>query len=85
MIYVNIARVEGYESAKNKWTPELSRHVPNIPKILVGIKDFEESTTDQTKYGTKIAKEIGAEKYLECDLMTGKGVKDVFDEVSLLT
>jgi GTPase SAR1 family protein len=37
--------------------------------------------SDSMEYGREIAKAMGAHTYLECDLLSGKGVKALFDEV----
>ena len=71
----------------------MSHHCPNTPVILVGTKlDLREDkeTIEKLKEkkmapilypeGLKMAKEIGAGKYLECSALTQKGLKNVFDE-----
>ncbi len=47
--------------------------------MIEAVGRMKEDVTEERK----LAREIGAEKYVECELMSMKGVKDVFDEVSL--
>ena len=59
-----------------------------MPFLLVGIQDPPNDALDtasrkkaRVDEGTKLAREIGAEKYVECELTSQRGVKNVFDEV----
>lgn len=76
-----------------QWYPEVSHHCPSTPIILVGtkldlrddketIEKLKEKKVSPVFYtdGLKMAKEIGAQKYLECSALTQKGLKTVFDE-----
>lgn len=57
--------------------------------ILVGVKDDGGSDEggpgpelgEDAEYGRRVAKDIGALMYLECDLVSYNGLKNVFDEV----
>jgi len=54
-------------------------------RLLVGIERFENETgtaVNRTECGTNPAGEIGAEKYLKCDLMTMGEVKVMFTVIS---
>ncbi len=64
---------------------------PGVPFILVGVNDETNDNEmlggavemgEKMEWGKKFAKDMYAERYLECDLATMKGVKTVFDEVS---
>jgi small GTP-binding protein len=82
---------EEYKSARDKWAPELKHFCAGNPIILLGIKNPDgdgeaepgkiTELGDDLEYGRDIAKEIGAIMYLECDLLTGKGLKETFDQV----
>ena len=71
------------ENVTAKWKPELAHFCPNVPIILVGTKidlrDDEETikqlksrkqTAISYEEGVKMAKEIGASKYVECSSLT---------------
>ena len=82
-----------YKYICNDCFPDVSHHCPKIPIILVGTKlDLleDEVTLEDLKQknispittaeGVKLAMEINAVTYMECSSLTGKGVKEVFEE-----
>ena len=84
---------DSYENICNDCFPDVSLHCPNTPIILVGTKvDLldDEVTLENLKQsnispittaeGVKLAREINAAAYMECSSLTGKGVKEVFEE-----
>jgi len=82
-----------YENVKLKWHPEVTHFNPKTPIVLVGTKlDLRENpeTIESLKennlepipseMGEKLAKEVGAAKYLECSALTQKNLPAVFEE-----
>lgn len=78
---------------RDQWYPEIDHHAPGVPIILVGTKlDLrdDEATKDslrqkkmapiQYEQAVMVAKEIKAQKYLECSALTQRNLKSVFDE-----
>jgi Ras-related C3 botulinum toxin substrate 1 len=76
-----------------QWYPEIDHHAPGVPIILVGTKlDLrdDENTKEslrqkkmapiQYEQAVMVAKEIKAQKYLECSALTQRNLKSVFDE-----
>lgn len=93
LICFSVVSPPSYENARNKWNPEIMHHCPTTPKLLVGTKTDLRNDADtmarladkkmqpiQVDQGEKLAKEIGAVKYLECSALTQQGLKNVFDE-----
>jgi len=82
-----------FENVASKWYLEINHHCPSTPIILVGMKiDLRENseilerlrdkslTVVTPEEGVKMAKDIGAAKYMECSSLTQKGLKELFDE-----
>jgi len=82
-----------YDNIRHRWMPELQRHCPNVPIILVATKIDLRNDSDVlaklktmgertlTKQdGEKLAKEIGAVAYVECSSKTMENVNEVFDK-----
>ena len=76
-----------------QWYPEIEHHAPNVPIILVGTKlDLREDQVTAAQLRSKkmepvsyeqavaVAREIKAQKYLECSALTQRNLKAVFDE-----
>mmetsp|Transcript_63357 Transcript_63357/g.174294 ORF Transcript_63357/g.174294 Transcript_63357/m.174294 type:complete len:198 (+) Transcript_63357:120-713(+) len=87
----SVLNPESLQNAKSKWLPELEKHSPGTPVVLVGTKiDAREDpnqvsrlrTVNQvpvsTEAGSRVAEEMGL-RYMECSAMTQMGLKDVFD------
>ncbi|KAK0131590.1 Rho-related GTP-binding protein RhoU [Merluccius polli] len=80
----------------NAWVPEVRRHRPGAPLVLVGTQlDLREDVQvliqlarDQeqpvgTDDGRRLAREIGAAGFTECSALTQKNLKDAFDSAIL--
>lgn len=75
-----------------QWYPEMAHFCENVPLILVCTKtDLREdqqtlslmaaqgTTPINASEGERVAKEIGARRYMECSAKARKGVGEVFD------
>jgi len=83
----NVVHRPSFENVRTKWYPELNKHCPGVPIILVGTKiDLRNDPSYQGRTisyeeGRRMARDINAEMYLECSALTMEGVKDIFDNV----
>ena len=93
LVCFSVVLPSSYVNVSEKWAPEVVHNCPNIPFVLVGTQvDLRDDISVQRKLakmkqrpvtrelGLKLAKEIGASKYVECSALTQRGIKDVFDE-----
>lgn len=82
---------------REKWFPEVHHHCPGVPCLIVGtqvdLRDDQQVRDKLQKQrmapvrkedGERMAKELGAVKYVECSALTQYKLKDVFDEVGCL-
>jgi cell division control protein 42 len=97
LVCFSVTSPASFENVKEKWFPEVHHHCPGVPCLIVGTQiDLRDDaqvieklarqkqrpvTTDQ---GERLARELGAVKYVECSALTQKGLKNVFDEVCFL-
>ena len=83
-----------FKDVKLKWISEISNHSPNISVILVATKSDLRSnklTIEKLKKnkqifvpykdGVRLAKQIGAAKYLECSAHEQNEVNEVFEKL----
>eukprot|EP00010_Vexillifera_abyssalis_P008207 CAMPEP_0201548984 /NCGR_PEP_ID=MMETSP0173_2-20130828/5461_1 /ASSEMBLY_ACC=CAM_ASM_000268 /TAXON_ID=218659 /ORGANISM="Vexillifera sp., Strain DIVA3 564/2" /LENGTH=196 /DNA_ID=CAMNT_0047958509 /DNA_START=47 /DNA_END=637 /DNA_ORIENTATION=- len=92
LICFSIISPTSYQNVRSKWWPEVTHHCPKTKMILVGTKlDLRDDPDTvarlrekghepiSTEKGHQLAKEISAERYMECSALTQKGLKQVFD------
>jgi len=83
-----------FENVREKWFPEVHHHCPGVPCLIVGTQtDLRDDLQVRDKLakqkmqpvrkedGERMAKDLGAVKYVECSALTQFKLKDVFDEV----
>jgi Ras-related C3 botulinum toxin substrate 1 len=92
VICFSITSPSSFTHIEQKWKPELAHHAAGVPFLIVGTKsdlrDDEAQVAalkEKNKYKTfdelaEEAKNMGAEKYLECSALRQVGLQQVFDE-----
>lgn len=98
LVCFSVTSPASFENVKEKWFPEVHHHCPGVPCLIVGtqvdLRD-DQGHLDKlarqkqrpitTEQGERLARELGAVKYVECSALTQRGLKNVFDEVSVLS
>ena len=95
LVCFSVTSPASFENVREKWFPEVHHHCPGVPCLIVGTQvDLrnDESVRDKLakqkmqpvskEMGERMAKELGAVRYVECSALTQFKLKDVFDEVS---
>lgn len=84
---------ESYQNVRDKWIPEIMHHSPkDILIILVGTKtdlrddlhvldELQEKNQKPISFsqGQKLARDVGAIRYIECSAATQSGIQELFD------
>ena len=96
LVCFSVTSPASFENVKEKWFPEVHHHCPGVPCLIVGTQvDLRDDHAVIEKLsrqkqrpvpfeaGERLARELGAVKYVECSALTQKGLKNVFDEVSV--
>lgn len=95
LVCFSVTSPASFENVKEKWFPEVRHHCPGVPCIIVGTQiDLRDDRQVLEKLvrqkqrpitsvqGERLARELGAVKYMECSALTREGLKNVFDKVS---
>ncbi|KAK7688979.1 Rho GTPase [Cerrena zonata] len=93
LVCFSVTSPASFENVKEKWFPEVHHHCPGVPCLIVGtqidLRDDpqvleklarQKQRPITTEQGERLARELGAVKYVECSALTRKGLKNVFDE-----
>jgi cell division control protein 42 len=94
LVCFSVTSPASFENVREKWFPEVHHHCPGVPCLIVGTQtDLRDDQSVREKLGKqkmspvrkedgeRMAKELGAVKYVECSALTQYKLKDVFDEV----
>ena len=94
LVCFSVTSPASFENVREKWFPEVHHHCPGVPCLIVGTQvDLRDDPAVKEKLakqrmspvrkedGERMAKELGAVKYVECSALTQYKLKDVFDEV----
>jgi cell division control protein 42 len=97
LVCFSVTSPASFENVREKWFPEVHHHCPGVPCLIVGTQtDLRDDPSVREKLGKqkmspvrkedgeRMAKELGAVKYVECSALTQYKLKDVFDEVCSL-
>ena len=97
LVCFSVTSPASFENVKEKWFPEVHHHCPGVPCLIVGTQiDLRDDPQVMEKLqrqkqrpvaseqGERLARELGAVKYVECSALTQKGLKNVFDEACSL-
>ncbi|XP_075905599.1 rho-related GTP-binding protein RhoU-like [Nelusetta ayraudi] len=92
LLCFSVVSPASFQNVPEKWVPEIRRHAPTAPLVLVGTQcDLREDVKvliDLARYRERpveptdaqdCAVEIGAVAYMECSSLTQKNLKEVFD------
>lgn len=97
LVCFSVTSPASFENVREKWFPEVHHHCPGVPCLIVGTQtDLRDDHAVREKLskqkmqpvrkedGDRMAKDLGAVKYVECSALTQYKLKDVFDEVRSL-
>ncbi|KAJ7933423.1 P-loop containing nucleoside triphosphate hydrolase protein, partial [Mycena leptocephala] len=89
----SVGSPKSFQNIRDKWFPEMHHHCPGVLCVMVATQidlRSDQKALDKmaalgqlpvsTDQSLRMARELGAAKYLECSAKTQQGVKDVFGQ-----
>lgn len=91
LLCFSISEPETLMNAEDKWIPEIRANLGDVPIFLVGTMSdtrTDKSSTDRSNIitvatGEAFARRIGALRYNETSAVSGEGVKELFERISI--
>ncbi|KAH7124188.1 cell division control protein 42 [Dactylonectria macrodidyma] len=93
LVCFSVTSPASFENVREKWFPEVLHHCTGVPCLIVGTQvDLRDDPSVREKLakqkmapvrredGVRMARDVGAVKYVECSALTQYKLKDVFDE-----
>ncbi|KAF5327050.1 hypothetical protein D9619_005007 [Psilocybe cf. subviscida] len=87
LLCFSVASRASFDSLRAKWFPEVHHFCPGVPRVVVGMQaDLRERAVAgagavAVQEGERLARELGAARYVECSALTQSGVENVFEKV----
>lgn len=92
LLCFSVVSPSSFQNVREKWIPEIRRHCPRAPILLVGtqadlrqdvkvliqLAQYKERPVDPQE-ACVCAEEVQAVSYMECSSLTQKNLKEVFD------
>ncbi|ELU01148.1 hypothetical protein CAPTEDRAFT_94321, partial [Capitella teleta] len=92
LVCFSVVNPTSFQNVLDKWIPEIRKHSPKVPVILVGtqsdlrgdvkilveLDQYEERPVTEEQAIAR-TRSLGAVSYVECSALTQKNLKDVFD------
>jgi len=83
LVCFSVVRVSSFDAVSTRWLPEIRRHCPSTPVVLVGTQCDRRVAVPgpavSDHRAAALADRVGAAVYLPCSATLPLGVKDVFD------
>ena len=92
LVCFSVTSPASFENVREKWFPEVHHHCPGVPCLIVGTQtDLREDAQVREKLakqkmspvrkedGERMARELGAVKYVECSALTQFKLNDLID------
>jgi len=89
LLCFSVASRASFDSLRAKWFPEVHHYCPGVPRVIVGMQvDLRDRAISGAgavllQEGERLARELGAARYVECSALTQSGVENVFEKVVL--
>lgn len=84
LVCYSIIDAKSLENIKEKWVPEIEKHRPGVPIVLVATHLDKRGTNEEKlsfEDGQVVQEEIGAVAFYECSGLDGKNIKDMVFKV----